>query len=265
MNYKNIKHYDNITVVAIYGNNEGMKALPALRKTAACLPGSKQLLITNRHISCDVPQKITAPIDYFGYSNFCMFSLWNYIDTDYALIVQHDGWALNSDNWKDEWLKYDYIGGLTHAGLVNNTFITNYQWVGTPNVTVVQNGGFSLRSKKFMSALVKNGIMPSRYDDYKLNNEDIQLTAFMRPALESVGIKFAPDDEAKLFSFEHLYDKIHDLDNVDKIFGHHSRFRTLIDDKTMLWHLSKEQTNAILFENTAYDLFSKHYNYKIIQ
>ena len=37
MNYKNIKHYDNITVVAIYGNNEGMKALPALRKTAACL------------------------------------------------------------------------------------------------------------------------------------------------------------------------------------------------------------------------------------
>ena len=258
-------NYDNITVVAIYGNNQGMKALPALRKTSVCLPGSKQLLITNKHISCDVPQKIIAPLDYFAYSNFCMFSLWNYIDTDYALIVQHDGWALNADNWKDEWLEYDYIGGLTHAGLVNNDFITNYQWAGTPNVTVVQNGGFSLRSKKLMSALVKNGIMPSRYDDHILNNEDIQLTAFLRPALESVGVKFAPDDEAKLFSFEHLYDQIHDLDNVDKIFGHHSRFRTLLDENTILWHLNKEQTKTIPFENVAHDLFSKHYNYKIIQ
>jgi hypothetical protein len=258
--------YDNITVVAIYGNNQGMKALPALNKTAACLPGCRKLLITNRHISCDIPQRIiAAPLDYFGYSNFCMFSLWNYIDTDYALIVQHDGWALNADNWRDEWLEYDYIGGLTHAGVVNNMFITRYQWVGIPGVIAVQNGGFSLRSKKMMSALVENGIMPTRFDDHMLNNEDIQLTAFLRPALESVGIKFAPDEESKLFSFEHLCDQVHDVNNLDKIFGHHSRFRTLLNENTMLWHLSKEQMEDFTLEDKAYDLFSKHYNYKIIR
>ena len=52
--------YDNITVVAIYGNNEGMKAIPAINKTAACLPGSKKLLITKRHISSDIPQKLLS-------------------------------------------------------------------------------------------------------------------------------------------------------------------------------------------------------------
>lgn len=258
--------YDNITVVAIYGNNEGMKALPAIHKTAACLPGSQKLLITNRHISSDIPQKlVAAPLDYVGYSNFCMYSLWNYIDTDYALIVQHDGWALNPDNWRDQWLNYDYVGGLTHAALVNDTFIKNYQWTNVKTARIVQNGGFSLRSKAFMAALVKNGIMPSSYADPMLNNEDIQLTAFLRPSLESVGIKFAPDEEAKLFAFEHLSDEIHDLNSVHKIFGHHSRFRTLVDEKTMLWHLTNEQTNAIPFENNAYDLFSKYYNYKIIR
>jgi len=258
--------YDNITVVAIYGNNEGMKAIPAINKTAACLPGSRKLLITNRYISSDIPQKLlAAPLDYAGYSNFCMFSLWNYIDTDYALIVQHDGWALNAKNWRDEWMKYDFVGGLTHAALVNDTLITNYQWTSIKKKLVVQNGGFSLRSKAFMSALVKNGIMPSRHPDAMLNNEDIQLTAFLRPDLESVGIKFAPDEEAKLFSFEHLSEEVHDLNNLHKIFGHHSRFRTLLDENTMLWHLNNEQTNTIPCEDKVYNLFSQYYNYKIIR
>jgi len=113
-----------------------------------------------------------------------MYSLGKFIDTDYALIVQHDGWALNADNWRDQWLEYDYIGGLTHAALVNNVLITNYQWLGLDNAIVVQNGGFSLRSKRFMNALTDLGIMPTDHENPMLNNEDIQLTAFMRRKLE---------------------------------------------------------------------------------
>lgn len=257
--------YDNITVVAIYGNGEGLKAVPSINKTAECLPGSKKLLITNKHLSCDLPQKLlAAPLDYSGYSNFCMYSLWNYIDTDYALIVQHDGWALNPDNWRDQWLEYDYIGGLTHAALLNDIFIPNYQWVGAPNVRIVQNGGFSLRSRHFMSALVKNGIMPSARPESMLNHEDIQITLFLRPYLENVGIKFAPDEEAKLFAFEHLSPDIHSPEDIPKIFGHHSRFRTLIDKNKMLWHLNQEQTNSIPMENVVYNLFSQYYGYQII-
>ncbi len=257
--------YDQITVVAIYGNGQGLKAIPALEKTAACFPGCKKLLITNELLAVDIPQKqIAAPLDYIGYSNFCMYSLHHYIETDYALIVQHDGWALSADNWKDQWLEYDYIGGLVHAALVGDEFFTNFTWVGRDNPTVIQNGGFSLRSKKFMRSLVYNGIMPKMYTLPMLNNEDVQMTGFLRPALEKIGIKFAPDDEAKIFSFEHLSPMVHDDVDLTKIFGHHSRFRELVDSNTIAWRLDNRMTKTIPMELTVYDLLSDHYGYQMI-
>jgi hypothetical protein len=256
--------YDQITVVAIYGDGRGNVAMPALEKTAACFPGCKKLLITNQHLAVDIPQKICGPLDYYGYSAFCMYALHSYIDTDYALIVQHDGWALSADNWKDDWLNYDYIGGLVHAALVGEQFYTNFGWIGKPNPIVIQNGGFSLRSKKFMQALVHNGILPKMYNIAMLNNEDVQLTGFLRPALEKVGIKFAPDEEATMFAFEHLSPTIHKDVDLTKVFGHHSRFRSLVDDKTMLWKLDQNTTNEIPWELKVYDLFSDHYSYRIV-
>ena len=57
--------YSDITVVAIYGDGRGAIALPALKKTAAALPGSKQLLITNVAVQTDMPQKLVAKnLDY---------------------------------------------------------------------------------------------------------------------------------------------------------------------------------------------------------
>lgn len=258
-------NYSDITVVAIYGNGQGLRAIPAIQKTAACFPGCKTLLITNELLAADIPQKlVAAPLDYIGYSNFCMYSLHHYIETDYALLVQHDGWALSADNWKDDWLNYDYIGGLVHAALVGDDFYTNFGWVGRDNPVVIQNGGFSLRSKKFMQSLVYNGIMPKMYTIPMLNNEDVQLTGFLRPALEKIGIKFAPDDEAKMFAFEHLNPIIHGDVDLTKIFGHHSRFRELTDANTVTWRLDNRMTKTIPRELTVYDLFSDHYGYQMI-
>lgn len=256
--------YDQITVVAIYGHGLGKQVIPAIEKTAACLPGCKKLLITNEYLAEDIPQKLCGPLDYQGYSTFCMYVLQNYIETDYALIVQHDGWALSADNWKDDWLNYDYIGGLTHAAVVGDQFFTGFQWFGRPNPIIVQNGGFSLRSKKFLGALTTNGIIPRTFDIPMLNNEDVQLTGIIRPSLEKVGIKFAPDDKAKMFSFEHLSPQVHNGVDITKIFGHHSRFRTLLDGNTMLWKLDPDNTKGIPCELQVYDLFSDHYGYKIV-
>jgi hypothetical protein len=233
-------NYNDITVVAIYGNGQGLRAIPAIEKTVA------------------------APLDYIGYSNFCMYSLHHYVKTDYALLVQHDGWALSADNWKDEWLNYDYIGGLTHAALVGEEFYTNFMWVGRDNPIVIQNGGFSLRSKKFMRSLVYNGIMPKMYTMAMLNNEDVQMTGFLRPALEKVGIRFAPDEEAALFAFEHLNPDVHGGIDLTKIFGHHSRFRELTDSNTVVWRLDNHMTKTIPMELEVYDLLSDHYGYQMI-
>lgn len=257
--------YDQITVVAIYGHGQGMRAVPALEKTAACLPGCRKLIITNQQLPTDIPQKvIAAPLDYFGYSKFCMFALHNFIETDYAFIVQHDGWALSADNWKDDWLQYDYIGGLTHAGVVGDQLHIGFQWFGKPNPIVIQNGGFNLRSQKFMQAPTKYGIIPRFFDNHMLNNEDVQLTGILRPIMEQVGVKFAPDDEAKIFSFEHLSPDVHKNVDLTKIFGHHSRFRELVDENIMAWRLDANNTRAIPWELKVYDLFADHYGYQMI-
>ena len=257
--------YSDITVVAIYGDGRGRIALPALKKTAAALPGSKPLLITNVAVQTDVPQKLVAHgLDYHAYSEFVLYGLHNYIDTPYALIVQHDGWALNGDNWRDEWLTYDYVGGLTHAALLPNGFYkTAYTWWGDENVKVVQNGGFSLRSKAMLEAPSKYGIMRNQMPNPVLMNEDVQVCCFMRPALENVGIQFCPDELAKYFSFEH-FGAPHEGMDITKVFGHHSRFRQLLDDDKMLWKLTPEQMADIQNEEVAYQLFANHYKYEML-
>jgi len=256
-------NYDNITVVAIYGNGQGERAVPALNKTAAALPGSRKLLITNTHLPVGIDQKLIGPLDYYGYSNFCLYALGEFIETDFALIVQHDGWALNPAAWRDEWLEYDYIGGLTHAGREGDTFSIGYNWRQMQNPMVVQNGGFSLRSRLFLKAPTRYGIIPQFFDLNMLNNEDVQLCCFLRPQLEAQGLVFAPNDEAKMFAFEHLDPVIHaDIDST-QIFGHHSRWRTLVNDDTMIWHMSEHDTDSIPLERTVHDLFKNHYKYNI--
>jgi hypothetical protein len=146
---------------------------------------------------------------------------------------------LNSQNWRDDWFKYDYIGGLTHAGLSNAQFYRNYSWKLTQNPLVVQNGGFSLRSRKLLEAPTKFGIVKHPQIG-ELANEDVQLCCFMRPALESVGVRFASNEDAKLFSFEHLDVDVHANVNLHNVFGHHAKERRLIRDNLIHWTKPKD-------------------------
>ena len=44
-----------------------------------------------------------------SYSEFCIRDLVKYVDTDFVLIVQHDGFVLNPNSWNDKFFDYDYI------------------------------------------------------------------------------------------------------------------------------------------------------------
>ena len=255
--------YSNITVVGIHGNGGAERLIPAIEKTAQALPGSQTLLITDRLVNTHIPQHLlVSGLNYSGYSHFVVYCLHSFINTEFVLIVQDDGWALNPKAWQDEFMNYDYIGGLTHAGLKDNKFYKLFSWVDVEGVRVVQNGGFSLRSKRLLEAPSKYGIVMTVVDQVELNNEDIQLCCFMRPALEAVGLKFAPNELSKYFSFEHLYDRLHNDMELTQIFGHHSRFRRLKENMTMEWLLTDDEMKMIVWEDKALQLF-KNYGYKI--
>jgi len=94
-------------------------------------------LLTSIPIENKYVVKIKPLNSLIAYSIFMMSKCYQYIDTEFVLISQRDGFIINPSSWDDNFLKYDFIGPL---------FI-QYPKVGS--------GGFSLRSKKIMEAISK--------------------------------------------------------------------------------------------------------------
>jgi hypothetical protein len=130
------------------------------------------------------------------YSKFVIEKLDDYVDTPLVLLIQYDGFILNPSAWSDEFLNYDYIGA---PWLVRNSHINKLGWSKELlGQYVVGCGGFSMRSKKFISLcseLSKQGFF-KRYDP-----EDVVLCVDNREYFEKCDIKFAPVDVAKNFCY----------------------------------------------------------------
>ena len=124
------------------------------------------------------------------YSTFILKELYKYIDSEFALIVQHDGFILNPDAWDDEFLAYDYIGAPWY------TKETGELSVG--------NGGFSLRSRKLFEFTAKDDFISVDEADTTrhAHNEDWIICKLRREYVESKGIRFAPVELAHRFSIE---------------------------------------------------------------
>lgn len=103
--------------------------------------------------------------------------------TPHALFVSHDGWILNPQLWRDEWLDLDMIGApWPHA------------W-GTHHR--VGNTGFSLRSKRFLEAVAS--ALPLHAGQVG----DIFACRTLRRPLEEMGMRYATVAQAGSYSWEH--------------------------------------------------------------
>lgn len=155
-----------------------------------------------------------------AYSQFCLESLVDQIETSHALIIQYDGFVLNPLAWRDEFLNYDYIGAPVRLSRWANerNVMTDYN----PGEVVVGNGGFCLRSKRLLTLtaeLLKSGEM-------ELGGEDDWVLSYKyRALLESHGMRFAPVEIAKTFSFEGISQADYHWTNQ---FGFHHFWRTEI-------------------------------------
>ena len=120
-----------------------------------------------------------------------------YLKTDYAILIQYDGFVLSGKHFSNLFLNYDYIGApWPHHQEFN-----------------VGNGGFSMRSARLVNA-VQNFILP---DDLNIA-EDLVICRYLRARLEDkIGLTFAPKSMAEKFSFE-MYPVKH------KTFGFHGLF-----------------------------------------
>lgn len=88
-----------------------------------------------------------------AYSIFMLTNIYQYIETEHVLIVQRDGWILNPQSFKQEWLSLDWISPL----------FVQYDRCGS--------GGFSLRSKRLMEEVTRQ--MPE-WDGTQKGADEIQ-------------------------------------------------------------------------------------------
>lgn len=229
--------HDNLTIVSVYGHNNGATAIPAILKSMKELSGSRGLLLSlvkPKNLPPEIEWKEIGFLDYMMYSVFVMHSLYAFIETDYCLMVQDDGWVLNGSNFKPEYYEYDYIGGACHAAMVGNQLLLQGTWHNKFPRVIVQNGGFSLRSKRFLEAPNKLGIVHNHAQDIHLWNEDVQLSCIKRHLFAEHGIKYASEKTIRDFSLENVIPTFHDDFDFGKLLGCHNTSFKLVSDNHIL-------------------------------
>ena len=116
-----------------------------------------------------------------------------YIIDDFCLNVQHDSTIIDISNWDDRYLEYDYIGAPWPMDIVQASDMVAGRIDEIPNV--VGNGGFSLRTRKFVEESAKLG--------WQHKNEDLNICVFNYETMTEKGVTFAPPELACKFSVEH--------------------------------------------------------------
>lgn len=210
---------ENITLVSVACVRVS-ETVDAIKKSSLGIKFNEIKLFTNENISSSLFDVVKINnLDYEGYNKFIVYELYKYINTDYVLIIQDDGYIINPEKWKDDFLKYDYIGAPWPLPSDNFSFRDVYG-----NIVRVGNGGFSLRTKKLLSLPTQLKIEWRPY--YGFYNEDGFFTCHNRHILEENGCRFAPLDVAKYFSHE---SEIPEIQGIDP-FGFHGKWSKYINN-----------------------------------
>ena len=175
----------NVTICAIDSINPTLAgraidlSLQQCRFGEAILFTDQAIAGGSRYQVVNIPRIISRE----EYSRFVIKSLFNHIKTDFVLIVQWDGYVLSGAAWISDFLEFDYVGA---------------RWHWFPEGMRVGNGGFSLRSRKLLSA--------TSSDDFVFNPavaEDLLVCHTHRAFLEMRHqIKIADESIADQFSYE---------------------------------------------------------------
>lgn len=215
-----------MTSVAIGPTVEALKASMRQAEFADVLLLSDQdrLPGTDPSIHWRRIEKLASRADY---SRFMLRELADHIETSHALCVQWDGYVLDGQAWRRQFLNYDYIGAV---------------WPQFDDDHKVGNGGFSLRSRRLLEATKSLPLDKSEA-------EDIQIGRTHRLELEKGGLQFAPASVAEQFAYERT-------SPTGREFGFHGAFnlvRYLPPRRTL--ELFRSLEPGMLARNERTDLF----------
>lgn len=172
----------NVTIISVDCQNYGA-AVGALQKSLEEVTPARAVLLTDIPLEIDGIEIIQIPTisSKEQYSEFIIKKLNDYFDTEFVMVVQHDGYIISGESWNDEFYEYDFLGA---------------PWLYVDNKNV-GCGGASLRSKKLQKALAEDPFIKAT------DPEDQAIGRLYRDYLiKEHGIKFPSQELAETFAFE---------------------------------------------------------------
>jgi hypothetical protein len=164
---------------------EGVKAQKAIRPLVATCRGIRfrRVLMFAPELPVAVEHLITEyhpwSATYEEWNKFMVKELNSYIPDGHCLFIHNDGFVLNPDAWTNEFLEYDYVAA---------------PWWYEDGINV-GNGGFSLRSKKYL-------VVSTQFELDYYAPEDHRLIRENGHTMLARGVRFAPERLARRFSLE---------------------------------------------------------------
>tara|TARA_E500000331_G_scaffold125755_1_gene123413 strand:- start:151 stop:879 length:729 start_codon:yes stop_codon:yes gene_type:complete len=191
---KDLSNVDLLSINCVDAN----ASAAALNYCQSSINFGKTILVTNQDIDAhNVELHLIEKLNWEQYNDEVLHLL-DHTDNDYVMVIQDDGHIVNPSLWDDEFLKYDYIGSPwpfedswidrqreDHRQNIRDVFPKNR----------VGNGGFSLRSRKFLE-------FSDQFDNCGGFGEDAFLCVRNYEKALDAGIKFAPFELAVKFSYE---------------------------------------------------------------
>jgi len=162
----------------------------------------------------DIEFVTIPPMNFLEYNRMMIKDLHKYFETSYCLIVQADGFIVNADLWKEEFLEFDYVG----APWPDKVQVNPGNWFLHLEKNRVGNGGFSLRSRKLVETTAKINFNSLKFP---IKSEDIIICHYLYKEMIDNGIRFAPPKLAAQFSIESL-DNLYGQD-INSVFGFHGK------------------------------------------
>lgn len=153
-----------------------------------------------------------------NFSNTFLQKLKDSVETEFCLNIQSDSTIIDEEKWTDNFLEYDYIGAPWPEYILKTSDMCQDKIKWFPNV--VGNGGFSIRSKRFIDSCFNLETFHK--------NEDLNVCIFNYYNMINRGVKFAPKELAYEFSVEHPINTLGSYDrnilSTYKSFGFHGDF-----------------------------------------
>jgi len=198
-----------VTLVCVEGTDKEdniINAINALRVSAYDI-NFKEILLISPTLPVELPENIQHQkinkLTWNEYNQFVISKLHRYINTEYCILIQTDGFIINPHLWDDKFLDYDYIGAAwdfkKYPFQTNSINPEVIKRKGIDGLNRVGNGGFTLRSKKLLEIASQCLFECNSPEDVFICND------FYDYFIEQ-GIKFAPPEIANIFSKDPISD-----------------------------------------------------------